>query len=259
MIISQSEKASIIVGVIISIFLSAGWTELLAQDGQVNASDSYHQVYVATQKALLNDPVIQNGVYYTYPYYNAIGHPFLDQKEFKSGFVVFRGKAYKDLSINYDLFNQQLILSREYEGVLQMNLLDTQFVSEFYLKDKRFILADSQGGAPQFFQAISETGTISCYYSWYKDRREIRDSGNRSIYSFSEQKSKHYLLLGGQLYRYKNNKSFLKIIPDAAREQLKSYMQVNQVLVLESSDQVMSKLIVYCDSVLSLLSNQGGL
>ncbi|RLD66640.1 MAG: hypothetical protein DRJ29_13295 [Bacteroidetes bacterium] len=255
---SQSKIGSIIGGVIISIFLVADWTACLAQEGQANASEVYLQVYEATQSVLSHDPVIQNGVYYTYPYYNAIGHPFLGQKEFETASVIFRGKSYEALSINYELFSQQIILSREYDGVLQMNLLAPEFVSGFYLKGKQFIKADFQEGAPEFFQVISETPTISCYYSWYKERREVHDSGNRSIYSFSDQKSKRYLYLGEQLTRFKSNKSFLKIFPDASKALIKDYLQENQVLVLEASDQEMRSLINYCDRVLDQALNQGG-
>ena len=139
-----------------------------------------------------------------------------------------------------------------------MNLLVPEFVSGFYLKGKQFIKADFQEGAPEFFQVILETPTISCYYSWYKERREVRDSGNRSIYSFSDQKSKRYLYLGEQLTRYKSNKSFLKIFPDAGKALIKDYLQENQVLVLEASDQEMSSLINYCDRVLDQALNQWG-
>jgi hypothetical protein len=105
---------------------------------------------------------------------------------------------------------------------------------------------------------ISETLSISCYYSWYKERREVRDSGNRSIYSFSDQKSKRYLFLGGQLTRYKNNKSFLKIYPDASKAPIKDYLQENQILVMEASDQEMSGLIKYSDRVLNQALDQRG-
>jgi len=258
MIFQQAENVSITRGAIIYIILIVSWTVSIGQESRDLAALTYNQVYEATQTVLLNDPVIQNGVYYSYPYYNAIGHPFLGQKEFDLGSVVFREKLYGDLSINYDLFNQQLILSREYEGVLQMNLLAIQFVSGFYLKDKQFIKADFQGGVPEFFQVIAETGTISCYYAWYKERREVRDSGNRSIFSFSDQRSKRYLLLDGQLARYKNNKSFLRIFPDAGRTLIKDYLQENQLLVLDASDQAMGSLIGYCDRVLNQVTNRGG-
>lgn len=224
----------------------------------MDAAGTYARVYEATQSALLYDPFIQNGVYYSYPYYNAMGHPFLDKKEFETGSVVFREKFYGNLSINYDLFDQQIILSQEYDGVLQMNLLDPEFVSGFELKGKQFVRESFHGETPEYFQVISAKPNVSCYYSWYKERREVRDSGNRSIYSFSDQKSRRYILLDGQLLRYKSNKSFLKIFPEQTRELIRTYLQENRLQVMEAGDGAMRSLIEYCDSSLDTWSKTGG-
>ena len=99
---------------------------------------------------------------------------------------------------------------------------------------------------------ISEAGSISCYYAWYKDRREIREPGNRSIYSFSEEKSRRYLLLEGKLYRYKSNKTFVKLFPESSRAGVKDYMQENRILVMEATDQVMSQLVQHCNELLEI-------
>ena len=210
------------------------------------------------QEVLKHDPLILNGVYYSYPYYNALGHPFLDTKEFETGSVEFRGKTYDGLSINYELFNQQLILSWESEGILQMSLLAPKFLSGFQLKGKQFIVTENQDGESEFFQLISETPRVSCYYSWYKERREVRDSGNRSIFSFSDQKSRRYLLLDGQLFRYKSNKSLIKLFPETTRDQLKSYLQENQLQVMESSDQDMESFVIYCSGILDQTTKRVG-
>ena len=244
--------------VIYAILLISFWTPCWAQESQSENEELYLQVYEAIQIASLDDPFIQNGEYYTYPYYNANGHPFLGQKDFETGSVVFRGKTYEGLSLNYDIFNQQLILSREQNGVLQMNLLAPEFVSGFFLKGKQFSKLASNVEAPAFYQLISESGSVSCYYSLFKDRREIRDSGNRSIYSFSEQKSRRYLLLDEQLQRYKSNKTFLKLFPDQSRTQIKEYMKENRISVMEADNQLMIRLTEYCDKVLNQIDNQKG-
>lgn len=253
-----SKKGSFLGVAIILLILFTGRAASLAQEKQPDATEAFQQVFRATQEALKHDPLIQNGIYYSYPYYNALGHPFLDTKEFGTGSVEFRGKHYDGLSINYDLFNQHIILSWESEGILQMSLLEPQFVSGFQLKGKQFIKAEYQAGEPEFFQLISETPRVSCYYSWYKERREVRDSGNRSIYSFSDQKNRRYLLLDGELYRYKSNKSILKLFPEAARDQLRFYIQENQLQVMEGSDQDMESFIVYCSGILDQTTKQGG-
>jgi hypothetical protein len=246
----RSHKGSVTGGVILAILLISFRIPCEAQENGQDRAVLYDRIYKAAAEALKQDPLIQNGVYYTYPYYNAEGHPFLGGKEFESGSIVFRGKEYDGLSLNYDLFNQLIILSREYKGVLQMNILDTEFVSGFQLKGKKFIQAAYNGQSFAFYQQISENTYISCFYGWYKDRREIRDSGNRSIFSFSEEKSRRFLFMEGQLQRYKSNNSFVKLFPEPKRAGVKDYMQKNRILVMEASDQAMNQLIEYCNKLL---------
>ena len=257
MTVLHKKRSSFIGGALIILILFTGINTCLAQTGRSGMAEVYREIYNSTLEALNDDPLIQNGVYYSYPYYSAQGHPFMFDKEFESGSVEFRGKHYEGLSINYELFNQQLILSWEVEGMLQMSLLDPNFVSGFELNGQQFVKAESEEGVPAYYQVISSKSLISCYYGWYKDRREIRDSGNRSIFSFSERKSRRYLYLEGQLLRYKSNKSFLKILPEEARDQVKAFMQSNSLLVMEAGEEEISRLVSFCNEILLQKTGEG--
>jgi hypothetical protein len=234
-----------------------GQSNCQAQAGEPGVAEAYQDIYAVTAEAFKDDPLIRNGVYYSYPYYNAQGHPFLFDKDFENGSVDFRGKHYDGLSINYELFNQQLILSWEADGMLQMSLLDPQFVSGFELKDLQFIKAETEEGLQGYFQVVAATSRISCYYGWYKDRRELHDSGNRSIFSFSEPKSRRYLYLEGQYQRYKSNKTFIRILPEEARNRVKAYVQTNSLQVMEASNEEMGKLINHCNEILEQADEEG--
>jgi hypothetical protein len=237
-------------GVVISIFLISVWLPCKAQYDEPDHDNEYVKIYEATRSSLLNDPFLQNGIYYSYPYYNAVGHPFLGDGEFESGNVIFRGRRFEGITINYDLFNQQIILSRKSDEILQMNLLANEFITEFTFKGKRFIKFSLQGEFSPFFQVVSETPKIACYYLWYKERRELLDAGNQRIYSFSEQKSKHYLILNGKPFRYKNNRTFVQLLPDPARGEIKDFMKENRIFVEEANDQLMQLLIEHCNNIL---------
>lgn len=218
----------------------------------------YLEIYKAAEKVLENDPLLQNGIYYAYPYYSALGNPFLGDGEFEPGIVIFREKRYEGIDMNYDIFNQQIILSRKTDEMLLMNLMDNEFVSGFSFKGKNFIKANFPGESSPFFQVISQTPNIACYYAWSKERREVLDSGNKRIYSFSEQKSKHYLFRDGKLSHYKNNRSFVQLLPDEARDAIKAYLKENRLLVKEAKDQEMLLLIEYCNAILAQDSKPGG-
>jgi hypothetical protein len=240
------------------LFLFAAGINGLGQDENAGDPGAYQEVFMAAQAAVEHDPFIRNGIYYTYPYYNAQGHPFLDTKEFGTGSAHFRGKYYDGLSINYDLFNQLVILSWEYDGVLQMSLLAPEFLEGFQLKDKLFVKADMGDGSAAFFQVVSRAPGVACYHAWYKERREIRDSGNRSIYSFSEQKRRNYLLVEGRLQRYKSNRSFVKLFPEAARDPMRSYIIDAQIDVMDCSNPDMERLISYASTLLEQNREAGG-
>jgi len=256
--LSQFLMNSIAERVIFSILIIAACIPGMAQSNDLADDGKYIEIHQATKGALAFDALLQNGLYYAYPYFSAVGHPFLGDGEFGTGSVIFREKSYEGITINYDIFNQQIILSRKLDEMLQMNLLANEFISGFSFQGKHFIKASFEGESSPFFQVISLGPNISCYYAWYKERREVLDSGNQRIYSFSEQKSKHYLLLDGKLLRYKNNRSFVHLRPAAVRDAPKKYLKLNKVLVKDANDQVMRTLIEHCNTILDQISNQKG-
>jgi len=244
--------------VLFSILIAVACIPGIAQSAEPDDARVYFEIHDATERALASDALLQNGLYYAYPYFNAVGHPFLGDGEFGTGSVVFREKSYEGITINYDIFNQQIILSRKLDEMLQMNLLANEFISGFSFQGKHFIKASFEGESSPFFQIISQNPYISCYYSWYKERHEALDSRNRQILSFSEQKSKHYLLLDGKLLRYNNNRAFVRLLPDAAKVEIKKYLKVNKVLVNDANEEVMRSLIEYCNTMLGISLNQKG-
>ncbi len=235
-------------------FCSSAW----AQSRELALDREYLEIYQATEKVLENDPFLQNGIYYAYPYYSALGSPFLGDGEFEPGTVIFREKSYEGIRINYDIFNQQIILLRKTGEMLVMNLMANEFISGFSFKGKSFIRASFPGESAPFYQVISECKNVACYYIWYKERRELLDAGKQRIYSFSEEKSRHYLYMDGMLTQYKNNRSFIQLLPDEARDEIKAYLKENRVVVKEASDREMLALIEYCNSILDRDSKLGG-
>ncbi len=226
------------------------WAGCFSQPVVPDPDREFRAVYDATLEFMEVDPLIQNGIYYVYPYYNAEGHPFLGDKEFKTGTVIFRDKLYDGIGLNYDIFNQQVILSRKSGDVFQMTLLPENFVSGFSIENRLFRSESFDQQPTQYYQVVAETGTLSCYYSWYKNRLESRNSGDYMIFSFSDPKRRNYLILKGILYRYKNNRSFIKAFPEPARATIREYMKENRIQVGEVNDTLMNEVIRYCHTTL---------
>ena len=210
----------------------------------------FQSVYEAAGELLEVDPILQNGFFYTYPYYNAKGHPFLDTKEFTTGELIFRDKPYAGVSLNYDVFNQQVILGRQAGEVQHMYLLPNEFISGFSMHGKLFRVRSPGGQPARFFQVVAETGTVSCYYSWYKNRLESREEGNYAVFSFSEARHRRYVSLNGEFERFQRNRSFVKAFPPVSRDRVRDFLKDNRIKVSEANDAVMEQVIRYCDTLL---------
>jgi len=109
----------------------------------------------------------------------------------------------------------------------------------------------SPGGQPaRFFQVVAETGTVSCYYSWYKNRLESKEEGNYAVFSFSEARQRRYVSLNGELERFQHNRSFVKAFPPVARDRVRNFLKENRIKVSEAQDSIMAQVIRYCDTLL---------
>lgn len=227
------------------------------------------------------DPLLMNGIYYENPYYNSKGHPFLGDGEFYLGTVDFRNKHYKDVNLKYDIYNQQLIIDQSrldsrasiifqnvrYEGLtIQvdennqqivinqdagqpkiMNLLANEFVSEFTMNKMHFKKLQFEGQEEAFYQVIAEEESVRCYYYVYKNRFKSQDEGDRTVFVFSEEDYRSYLMVKDQIYRYRNNRSFLKAFHGQAKTDIRNYLKNNHIKVNRSDEKILKDLISFCE------------
>jgi len=72
------------------------------------------------------DPALYNGRIYTYAApRNTTGDPFLSGADYCKGHITIEGKIYDGLNLNYDIFNQQILL--KYDNIIvQLILLKYQ-------------------------------------------------------------------------------------------------------------------------------------
>ncbi len=103
------------------------------------------------------DQTLYNGKKYNYSVPSSTkGHQYLISPDYIAGSVTLRGKCYQDINLNYDIFNQQLLLQYEDEkGVL--NIIE---VSKAWLKSFRrgnlnfeFLSLEKE---PRFYQVLGE-------------------------------------------------------------------------------------------------------
>lgn len=210
-----------------------------------------NSIYLFTEEQNKPDPLIQNGIYYSNPYYNATGHPFLGDGNLKDATIVFRKKEYSGVKVNYDLFHQQIIVGWQHDNSMQLNLIPNEFISEFRLNNMLFRRISFNDNKAEFYQVVAEEDSIACYYTYHKIRNEANTAGAFRTYVFSEERSVAYLLTNGELERYRNSRSFVNILPDRIKNEVRNYLRTNKIKLNKADVKTTEEVVKFCQTVLS--------
>lgn len=193
-----------------------------------------------------------NGIQYTNLFANMDEHPFLGEDKLHDGHVVINSYRYSGLKIKYDIYKQRVILNNRYfSGGTEEIVLPFELIDEFEFNGKLFRKYDFPESGTKYLQVI-ESGSLSSLYSWSK-KFVYSPSSNRSVFNFTPQRKKAYLLINGKLFLYGTKKGFLKLFPENHQKDIKRFIRTNNIWLRKVPDYVMQQLIDYCDK----LMNQG--
>jgi hypothetical protein len=222
-----------------------------AQTAAEGSESHFKEIYTYTREKVDVKQKLNNGAYYENPYYNAIGHPFLNDGNFQNGAVVFRNSTFDHVRLKYDIFHQQLLISPDPGDPMLMILLANDFVSTFWIGDSCFRKSSLTGADNTFFQVLLEEEHIILYRAWSKMRYKSFDDGENMRYRFSGRKQRDLLEVHGKMSNFSNNSSFLSLFSDSEKSQIKTYLKSNKIKVNKSSDNAIKEVVRYCESILT--------
>ncbi len=191
------------------------------------------------------DPLLYNGRVYTYFVPSSTnGNQFLSGREFSRGEVSIRGTQFKDVDLNYDIFNQQLLLSyHDLVGAESILEISKAWLNSFRIGNRNFELIAGTDSVPHIYQVIGDS-SIRILYSWRKDLN-LEHAGTLN-YIFSAPLKTSFINIEGRIIRYKNNKGYVSIFKSGNQEAIKKYLRQHRISVKKASDLEMYKLISYC-------------
>jgi hypothetical protein len=193
------------------------------------------------------DQHLVNGIEYVNLHIRSEGHKFLDEDKFYPGRVVIDGKAYDDVSLKYDIFNQRLILLvPQKSGGHKQIVLNNLRIDGFELNGRTFHKYMFPGTGTRFYQRIGSK-ELACLYHFSK--QEITKPVNTyTLSKFTEVKKKSYLYWQSALHEFKGKRSFVRIFPEHQPE-IKAFIRKNRFRVNKLNDADMQWLIFYCYSL----------
>lgn len=195
------------------------------------------------------DPLLYNGRSYTYFLPSTTGgSQYFNDSLFESGSVTIRGVTFNNLSLNYDIYNQGLIL--KYKNTLagtKVVIVSDAWLESFRFRDLDFEVITSQDTMKRIYQVLG-TGPNRILYFWKKDL-ELDNVQGSPKYTFTSAKKEMYLYTGGSVLKYRNNKIFYSLFDSDKSTVIKEYLRKNKINVKKVTDKTMTELISYCNSL----------
>jgi hypothetical protein len=190
------------------------------------------------------DQTLCNGKKYTYfPPAGAKGHQYLLSQTFSNGSITLNGKCYQDVYLNYDIFNQQLLLQFKSETILRNTIeVSKAWLTGFSLGSMNFEFLDLEK-EPRFFQVLG-AGPVRILYFWRKNLDVDGSVGSFSL-TFTRAVRDSYVFTNGQLKPFTSKRSLIKLFDAAHRPEIKSYLRKNKIKIRKASDQAIAEMITF--------------
>jgi hypothetical protein len=196
-----------------------------------------------------SDPLLYNGRFYTfYPPLSTTGNQYLFELQFESGSVILRGTSYPDLLLNYDVYNQQLILKYKINtGAIYHIIVSDAWLESFSFRGMNFKLISTQDTTKKIFQVLG-SGPKYIFYFWKKELNLDSFIGTIN-HGFSAAKKEKNLFDKNKILKYRNNKSFCSLFEPEKKDAVKEFLRKHSINVKKASDQSMVQLINYCNTL----------
>jgi len=194
------------------------------------------------------DPLLYNGKKYTYflpP--GTVGNQFLHRPDFYLGSATIKGTLFSGIILNYDVFNQELLLQYTAEnGTLGILEVSKAWLEAFRLGEMAFIFKD-YGEGPNYYQRIGDEDPCILYH-WTKQLKLDVTYGT-DHFAFTPPMRDSWVLKEGMTHPYKSRHSFLKIFSQEDKPLISDYMRQHRIRIKKASDADMTQLIHYINSL----------
>lgn len=193
------------------------------------------------------NPLLYNGRLYSYfvvP--GTIGNQFMENDEFVPGSVTLRDVTFSNLDLNYDVYNQQLVLKyhNPSRGISLITISDA-WLQSFTLGDLNFRIIQTADTTRKIFRVI---GSGPMFLLEYRTKNlALDDQPGKRNYRFSALKTEHYLMSENQIKPYTGNRSFLALLPPDKKNLVKDFMHIHRIRLRKAGDKALSELINFCN------------
>lgn len=211
-----------------------------------NISDSVSLILVK-QDTLLKDQLLYNGRIWRNKYYRIRENEFLFSKDFLYGSLTINEQEFNNLSIRYDIYNDEIMIQTNHGVILQLNkeMVDS-FNIVFNNETFRFarIQEDSLKGFKGYVNVLYK-GRSSLFVK-YKKEIDLLAVDNKFDLFF--QTHRIYLMKDNNVFPVSSKGNLLKLLSED-KEQIRNYIKKNKLKVSRTKPQSFVPVIKFYDNI----------
>ncbi|MFZ4546454.1 MAG: hypothetical protein ACOYN4_03425 [Bacteroidales bacterium] len=195
------------------------------------------------------DPLLYNGVTYSFfPKPGTGGSQYLFKEFDEEGTITLRGITFAGVILNYDIFNQQLVLKyTNSSGAPSLIAISAAWLEEFDLNGCHFETIAKADTVKNIFQVLG-IGHDKILFSFGKELLLDSFKSNSNHY-FSEARKSMFFLSGEKIKGFKSDRGFIKCFDPTKYDEIKKYIRKNKIQVKKASDWQMNELINFCNTL----------
>lgn len=171
------------------------------------------------------DPTLYKGPKYLAERRCDFGHPFVFGEDFKPGTISLQGQVYNDLLLNYDVFEQVLILQySNYLGANEQLIMNADVVDWFKIGNRKFVKNLFVEVNNPFVELMGDKAGVQCLVS-YSKRYGFENKNGDAGFGYSDIAFSKYIFQNGELFKFKTKKQFLKELSDWNNDEMNGYVK----------------------------------
>lgn len=217
--------------------------------GAFSQTNSENNIYETYDKIVgLDNTGLYNGTEFTDAFLNTDGsYRYFKGFDYSKGSVIYNGQKYVNVSLKYDLLEDNLLVrSDDNLSIFNVKLIP-EFVNSFSIYNNNFVRLTSTNlniSGSGFFESAYIGKDLSLYIKHTKKKKDkALKSGIQ--YKFSEVNF-YVLKTNGKYHLVNSEKDIEKILPEK-KEEIRSFSKSYNALYKSNRDSYMAKLVKYLD------------
>jgi hypothetical protein len=196
------------------------------------------------------DATLYNGALYSfYVYPSTEGTPFYQSPAYQTGSCTIRGITYNDVDLNYDVYNQQVIYRyKSTTGGINRIVLSDAWLQSFQFMNQSFVLLSNNDSNTTVYRVIGDEfyheNRYRILYHYYKDLTISSGISSQNM-RFTPLAREAYLQKDNDIYRFKNNHSFIGLFNRDDQPVIRKYLRQNNINMRKEDDAKVASLLEF--------------